>query len=133
MSAYKNRWASCTHGKRNSRVCVECWKAVQPKTVHTTRGLLTALTEFSELVSHVPTIASRLNEEGKRLLEEARNTIDPTPSFQPHFNVVRKTLAELRQPAIDRRDHEWQARVLIPMAVTPMSPQKYAEKWGWRS
>lgn len=25
MSLYKNRWASCEHGKRNQRVCVECW------------------------------------------------------------------------------------------------------------
>src|ERR1017187_9024312 len=25
MSQYQSRWASCQHGKRNSRVCVKCW------------------------------------------------------------------------------------------------------------
>lgn len=168
MSQYVNRWAFCEHGRKNRRVCVECWETMaegrvvkfsgrQDPTSFDTPGVgfsdieltapgmkeelpakmeiestpaleskFAALMGLAHIASQMPTVESRLNEEGKRILEFARDT-----TRLPYEAVFARMLTN--KPAIDRRDHEWKSRVLIPKVATPMNARMYRDKWGWKS
>jgi hypothetical protein len=101
MSTYQNRWASCIHGKRNSRVCVECWEQVQNHICPPTAV---------DLISDIELVAPGMTEEDKCFLRVDR---------QPHgFNFLRP---------LDRRDHEWKPRVRTPTHLNLMTFEEYGE------
>lgn len=54
----------------------------------------------------------------------------PKKYWPPHLLEVKPRRWPL--PAIDRRDHEWQARVRTPTHLNLMSFGEYAKDKGWR-
>ena len=99
MAQYKSVWASCEHGRRNRRVCVECWEARlndhsdkfvfetptqewdATKSARLTEESKDKLVQFASLLQEIPTVESRLTDEGKRLLEEASEAMLESPAW----------------------------------------------------
>ena len=135
VSAYRNRWASCEHGKRNSRVCVECWEALAEGRVVRFSGKqnpssfdVEGVEEYQSVGEPAKPHVIAEEERKNSLLNELAEHIRVSEHFGrlPAFG-----------PAIDQRDHEWKPKpkVLIPMQHTEggmMSPAEYASKEGWR-
>ena len=137
MSQYKPIWASCKHGKRNSRVCVECYQQAMKQAARNAKNLPPPIHPTDEqlraagLVSDIELIAPGMTEDDfkprtpEQISEEILN-MKPAPTLASAY---------LRhEPAIDRRDHEWKPRPRRMTWPNLVSFLEYAAvARGWRT